>query len=152
MNDEAHFYLNGFIYKQNSRNMVYILLFHFFLWKIRLILTINTVQYCTKFINFVRPAVANNPQMWFQQDEVTAQQVRETVALLRAFFGELINPRRSDFNWSPHSFVWAYLKERVYVNKLRTFLELKTKICNTIRAPTRDISQKQWKIFWKSTT
>ncbi|CAK9820285.1 hypothetical protein ANTPLA_LOCUS10537 [Anthophora plagiata] len=82
--------------------------------------------------------------MWFQQDGATVHTARETMALLRDIFGERIISRNSDFNWPPRSpdltapdcFLWAYLKERVYVNKLATIPQLKTNIRNEIRAIT----------------
>ena len=36
--------------------------------------------------NFVRPAVENHPQIWFQQDGTTAHTARVTMALLRDIF------------------------------------------------------------------
>ncbi|CAK9832753.1 hypothetical protein ANTRET_LOCUS9537 [Anthophora retusa] len=56
----------------------------------------------------------------------------------------IVLTQRADFNWpsrspdltAPDCFLWAYLKERVYVNKPATIPQLKTNIRNEIRAIT----------------
>lgn len=63
------------------------------------------------------------------------------MALLRQIFGQRIISRNSEINWPARSpdlsacdyFLWGYLKERVYVNKPRTILELKANIVAEIR-------------------
>jgi len=94
--------------------------------------------------------VENHPNLWFQQDGATAHTAGASMALLRDIFGERIISRTSDFNWpprspdltAPDSFLWGYLKERVYVNKPRTILQLKTNIRNEIMAITPEILRK----------
>ncbi|CAK9799249.1 Transposable element Tc3 transposase [Anthophora plagiata] len=170
MSDEAHFELNGFVNKQNCRiwatenpravhqrqlhplkctvwcgiSSERIIGPYFFESEAGDAVTINAAQYQAMLENFLRPAVENHPQLWFQQDGATAHTARETMALLRDIFGERIISRNSDFNWPPRSpdltapncFLWAYLKERLYVNKPATTPQLKTNIRNEIRAIT----------------
>lgn len=176
MSDEAHFHLNGFVNKQNCRiwstenpREIHQRQLHprkctvwcgisseriygpyFFENEVGAAITINAVQYRTMLENFLRPAVENNPQLWFQQDGATAHTARQTMALLQDIFGERIISRRSDFNWPPRSpdltapdfFLWGYLKERVYVNKPETILQLKNNIREEIRAITPEILRK----------
>jgi len=90
--------------------------------------------------NFLRPALADNPEMWFQQDRATTHTAPATMQFLRQIFGERLISKNSGFNWparsdltSPNYFLWGYLKERVYVNKPRTFQQLKENIRVEIR-------------------
>lgn len=176
MSDEAHFHLNGFVNRQNSRiwatenpRVVHQRELHplrctvwcgvsseriygpyFFETAAGVAVNVTGAQYRIMLENFLMPAVANHPHMWFQQDGATAHTARDTMVLLREIFGERIISRRSDFNWpsrspdltAPDCFLWAYLKERVYVNKPATIRELKTNIRNEIRAITPEILRK----------
>lgn len=176
MSDEAHFHLNGFVNKQNSRiwatenprtvhqqqlhplkctvwcgvSSERIIGPYFFENAHGASATVNGAEYRTMLDNFLRPAVENHPQLWFQQDGATAHTARDTMALLRDLFGERIISRRSDFNWPPRSpdltapdcFLWGYLKERVYVNKPATIPQLKQNIRNEIQAITPEILRK----------
>ena len=84
---------------------------------------INGVLYRTMVENFLCPAVEDNQEVWFQQDEATVHTVRATMDLL--IFGVRIIPKIPEFVWplrspdltAPDFFLWGYLKERVYVNK-----------------------------------
>lgn len=62
----------------------------------------------------------------------TAYTARETMTLLREIFGYRIISRFSNFNWPPRSpdltFLWSYLKGKVYANKPRTIQRLKVNI------------------------
>lgn len=112
--------------------------------------TVTGARYRPMLQNFLRPAVQNYPQLWFQQDGATAHTARETMAILQDIFGDLIISRRSAFSWpsrspdlsSPDSFLWGYLKERVYVNKPQTIAQLKNNIRDEIRATTPEILRK----------
>jgi hypothetical protein len=103
--------------------------------------TVNGERYRFMIENFLRPALENRPGMWFQQDGATAHTARDTMALLRQIFGERIISRNSEIFWparspdltAPDYFLWGFLKERVYVNKPETILELKANIVAEIR-------------------
>ena len=113
-------------------------------------ISVNGDRYRAMLENFVRPAVENHPQIWFQQDGATAHTARATMALLRDIFGERIISRTSNFNWPPRSpdltapdcFLWGYLKGKVYVNKPRTIEELKTNIRDEINNITPEVLRK----------
>ncbi|KZC15025.1 hypothetical protein WN55_08618 [Dufourea novaeangliae] len=119
MSDEAHFELNGFVNKQNCRiwatenpravhqqqlhplkctvwcgiSSERIIGPYFFENEAGNAITINAAQYRAMLENFLRPAVENHPQLWFQQGGATAHTARETMALLRDIFGERIISR-----------------------------------------------------------
>ena len=107
--------------------------------------TVTAHRYQQMIENCLRPAIQDNPEMWFQQDGATAHTARQSVALLRGLFGERLISRFSGFNWpsrspdltTPDFFLWGYLKERVYVNNPRTIQELK----NNIRHEIRELEQ-----------
>lgn len=176
MSDEAHFQLNGFVNKQNCRiwatenpRAVHQRQLHPLKCTVwcgisseRIIgpyffentrgdgVTVNGALYRTMLENFLRPAVQNHPQLWFQQDGATAHTARDTMAVLRDIFGDRIISRRSVFSWPPRSpdltapdcFLWGYLKEKVYVNKPQTIPQLKNNIRDEIRAITPEILRK----------
>lgn len=176
MSDEAHFTLNGFVNKQNSRiwakenpRSIHQRELHalkctvwcgvssekiygpyFFENEVGATITVNGAQYRALLENFLRPAVQNRPELWFQQDGATPHTASDTMDLVRDIFGDQIISRRSNFNWPPRSpdltapdcFLWAYLKERVYVNKPATIPQLKTNIRNEILSITPEILRK----------
>uniref|UniRef100_A0A8D8SNF8 DUF4817 domain-containing protein n=2 Tax=Cacopsylla melanoneura TaxID=428564 RepID=A0A8D8SNF8_9HEMI len=161
MSDEAHFHLNGFVNKQNCRiwakenpRVIHERQLHplkctvwcgvtadrvigpyFFENEDGNSITVDGTRYRAMINNFLRPAVENHPQIWFQQDGATPH-TAGTISENR------IISRNSDFPWPPCSpelsapdfFLWAYLKERVYVNKPRTIQQLKNNITQEIQA------------------
>jgi hypothetical protein len=52
-------------------------------------------------------------------------------------FGDLTWPSRSPGLTAPDYFLWGYLKEKVFANRLHTIEELKTAIHREIRAIPR---------------
>ncbi|XP_023311192.1 uncharacterized protein LOC111692289 [Anoplophora glabripennis] len=176
MSDEAHFQLNGFVNRQNCRiwatenprvvqqrqlhplkctvwcgiSSERIIGPYFFENEHGVAVSITGVRYRTMLENFLRPAVENHPQVWFQQDGATAHTARDTMALLRDTFGERIISRTSDFNWPPRSpdltapdfFLWGYLKGKVYINKPRTIQQLKNNIRDEINNITPEVLRK----------
>ncbi|KOX73206.1 hypothetical protein WN51_01799 [Melipona quadrifasciata] len=50
--------------------------------------------------NFLRTAVEDNQEVWFQQDEATAHTTRAT---MRKIFGERIILKNVEFVWLPRS-------------------------------------------------
>ncbi|CAK9834549.1 hypothetical protein ANTRET_LOCUS11064 [Anthophora retusa] len=137
--DEAHFWLNGFVNKQNCR-----------IWG-----ESNPQQYqesplhpekLTVWCGFWSDGVIGpyifrneNGQMWFQQDGATCHTSGVTLELQEKFPGLVIS-RRSDVEWPPRScdltpldcFLWGYVKSLVYGNKPITIDQLENNIVKTI--------------------
>ena len=112
--------------------------------------SVKGVRYRTMLENFLRSAVENHHQVWFQRDGATAHTTRDTMSLLRNIFGERIISRTSDFNWPPRSpnltapdcFLWGYLKEKVHIDKSRTIEQLKSNIRDEINNITPEVLRK----------
>ena len=91
--------------------------------------------------NFLKLAIQNRRDLWFQQDGVTLHTAKESMQLLRQYFENKIISHFGDVNWPLHSpdltspdfFLWGYLKERVFINKPRTLEVLKENIRQEIR-------------------
>lgn len=162
MSDEAHFCLNGCINKQNNRfwgksnpREIHHHQLHpqkctvwcgvmadrvigpyFFENEEGQAEKINGARYRTMLEMFLRPAIQDNQQIWFQQDGATAHTAKPTMKILREIFGKRIISKNSEFNWPPRSpdltapdfFLWGYLKNRVYINKPKTIQDLKDNI------------------------
>jgi len=176
MSDEAHFHLNGFVNKQNCRiwasenprcvlqrqtyplrctvwcgvTSARIIGPYFFENQYDHAVSVTGDRYRTMIENFLVPAVANTPLMWFQQDGATVHTARASIDLLRKTFGERIISRNADFSWPPRSpdltapdyFLWGYLKDRVYANKPNTIEALKHNIAHEVRAIQPEILKK----------
>ncbi|GFY73853.1 hypothetical protein TNIN_348381 [Trichonephila inaurata madagascariensis] len=52
--------------------------------------TISGASYRSMIENFLRPMAQQIPNLWFQQDGVTAHTARQTMDLLREIFGECL--------------------------------------------------------------
>ena len=82
--------------------------------------------------------------MWFQQNGAKAHTAREGMQLLWKCLNGKIISRFGDINrpscppdlTSPDFFLWGYLKEKVFVNKLQSLIELKKNITREIRPET----------------
>ena len=80
-------------------------------------------------------------EFWFQQDGATAHSASETITILKAAFPGCLISRFGDFSWpprspdltSPDSFLWCYLKGKVYLNKPNTLQEVEKNIIEGIR-------------------
>ena len=87
---------------------------------------------------------------WFQRDGATALTARETMAILRAAFSGRLISRFGDFSW-PDSFIWGYLKGKVYLNKSNTLQEIKNNIIEEISlinsAVLESVSEKNAHLF-----
>ncbi|GFU84823.1 putative transposable element [Trichonephila clavipes] len=103
--DEAHFWLNSYVNKQNCR-----------IWS-----EANTQV----------PKLNNHDvqELWFQQDGATFHTARATIDLLKDTFGDRLISRFGPVNWIPRScditpldyFLWGYVKSLVYADKPQTF-------------------------------
>ncbi|GFX37974.1 DDE_3 domain-containing protein [Trichonephila clavipes] len=130
-NDEAHFWLNGYVNKQNCRiwseanPQVYVetplhpekLTVWCALWAGGIIgpyffkndeghnVTVNGDRYRAMITNFFIPELNNHDvqELWFQQDGATCHTARATIDLLKDTFGDRLISRFGPVNWPPRS-------------------------------------------------
>ncbi|GFT67189.1 hypothetical protein TNCV_783411 [Trichonephila clavipes] len=124
--DEAHFWLNGYVNKQNCRisseanpqvyvetplhpeklfRALYGLVESFFKNDEGHNVTVNGDRYRAMITNFFIPELNNHDvqELWFQQDGATCQTARATIDLLKDTFGDRIISRFGPVNWPPRS-------------------------------------------------
>ncbi|GFW33007.1 transposable element Tc3 transposase [Trichonephila clavipes] len=129
--DEAHFWLNGYVNKQNCRiwseanPQVYVetplhpekLIVWCALWAGGIIgpyffkndeshyVTVNGDRYRAMITNFFIPELNNHDvqELWFQQDGTTCHTARATIDLLKDTFGDRLISRFGPVNWPPRS-------------------------------------------------
>ncbi|GFX45765.1 DDE_3 domain-containing protein [Trichonephila clavipes] len=125
--DEAHFWLNGYVNKQNCRiwseanPQVYVetplhpekLTVWYALWAGRIIgpyffkndeghnVTVNGDRYRAMITNFFIPELNNHDvqELWFQKDGATCHTARATIDLLKDTFGDRLISRFGPVNW-----------------------------------------------------
>ncbi|GFW70036.1 uncharacterized protein TNCV_1404891 [Trichonephila clavipes] len=129
--DEAHFWLNSYVNKQNCRiwseanSQVYV--------ETPLHPEKLTV-WCALWDGGIIGAV------WFQQDGATCHTARATIDLLKDTFGDRLISRFGPVNWTPRScdltlldyFLWGYVKSLVYADKPQTVDHLEDNIRRVI--------------------
>ncbi|GFW80017.1 transposase [Trichonephila clavipes] len=129
--DETHFWLNGYVNKQNCRiwseanPKVYVetplhpekLTFWCALWDSGIIgpyffkndeghnVTVNGDRYRAMITNFFIPELNNHDvqELWFQQDGATCHTARATIDLLKDTFGDRLISRFGLVNWPSKS-------------------------------------------------
>ncbi|GFW95803.1 DUF4817 domain-containing protein [Trichonephila clavipes] len=129
--DEAHFWLNGYVNKQNCRTwseanpQVYVetplhpekLTVWCALWAVGIIgpyffkndeghnVTVNGDRYRAMITKFFIPELNNHDvqELWFQQDSATCHTARATIDLLKDTFGDRLISRFGPVNWPPRS-------------------------------------------------
>ncbi|GFX87674.1 transposable element Tc3 transposase [Trichonephila clavipes] len=129
--DEAHFWLNDYVNKQNCRiwseanTQVYVetplhpekLTVWCALWAGGIIgpyffkndeghnVTVNGDRYRAMITNFFIPELNNHDvqELWFQQDGATCHTARATIDLLKDTFGDRLISRFGPVNWPPRS-------------------------------------------------
>ncbi|GFX05407.1 putative transposase [Trichonephila clavipes] len=124
--DEAHFWLNGFVNKQNCRiwseanprvyvetplhpeklfGELYGLVESFFKNDEGHNVTVNGDRYRAMITNFCIPELNNHDvqELWFQQDGATCHTARATIDLLKVTFGDRLISRFGPVNWPPRS-------------------------------------------------
>ncbi|GFX92487.1 transposable element Tc3 transposase [Trichonephila clavipes] len=140
--DEAHFWLNGYVNKQNCRiwsednPQVYVETpLH------REKLTVWCALWAGGIIGpyFFKNDEGHN-ELWFQQDDTTCHTARATIDLLKDTFGDHLISRFGPVNWPPRScdltpldyFLWGYVKSLVYADKPQTLDHLEDNIHRVI--------------------
>ncbi|GFU00500.1 histone-lysine N-methyltransferase SETMAR [Trichonephila clavipes] len=117
--NEAHFWLNGYVNKQNCR-----------IWsKANPQVYVETPLHPEKLT-----------ELWFQQDGATCHTARATIDLLKDTFGDRLISRFGPVNWPPRScdltpldyFLWGYVKSLVYADKPQTLEHLEDNIRRVI--------------------
>ncbi|GFT42554.1 transposable element Tc3 transposase [Trichonephila clavipes] len=131
VSDEAHFWLNGYVNKQNCRiwseanPQVYVetplhpekLTVWCALWAGGIFgpyffkndeghnVTVNGDRYTAMITDFFIPELHSHdvPELWFQQDGTTCHTARATIDLLRDTFGDRLISRFGPVNWPPRS-------------------------------------------------
>ncbi|GFW05479.1 uncharacterized protein TNCV_436601 [Trichonephila clavipes] len=129
--DEAHFWLNGYVNKQNCRiwseanPQMYVetplypetLTVWYALWAGGVIgpyffkndechnVTVNGDRYRAMITNFFIPELNNHDvqELWFQHDGATCHTARATIDLLKDMFAERLISRFGPVNWPPRS-------------------------------------------------
>ncbi|GFX28339.1 transposase [Trichonephila clavipes] len=129
--DEAHFWLSGYVNKQNCRiwseanPQLYVetplhlekLTVWCALWAGGIIgpyffindeghnVTVNGDRYRAMITNFFIPELSNHDvqELWFQQDGATCHTARATIDLLKDTFGDRLISRFGPVNWPPRS-------------------------------------------------
>ncbi|GFW79381.1 hypothetical protein TNCV_2477881 [Trichonephila clavipes] len=140
--DEAHFWLNGYVNKQNCR-----------IWS-----EANPQVYVETLLHPEKPTVwcalwaggiigpyffkndEGHNELWFQQDGATCHTARATIDLLKDTFGDRLISRFGPVNWPPRScdltpldyFLWGYVKSLVYADKPQTLDHLEDNIRRVI--------------------
>ncbi|GFW48867.1 DUF4817 domain-containing protein [Trichonephila clavipes] len=133
--DEAHFWLNGYVNEQNCR-----------IWsEANPQVYVETPLHPEKLTvwcalwagGIIGPYFFKNDEghnvtvkeLWFQQDGATCHTACATIDLLKDTFSESLISRFGPVNWRPRScdltpldyFLWGYVKSLVYANKPQTF-------------------------------
>ncbi|GFT83458.1 transposable element Tc3 transposase [Trichonephila clavipes] len=115
--DEAHFWLNGYVNKQNCR-----------IWS-----EANPQEYAKTPLH---PEKTDCLELWFQQDGATCHKARDTIDLLKDTFGDRLISRFGPVNWPPRScdltpldyLLWGYVKPLIYADKSQTLDHLEDNI------------------------
>ncbi|GFU85984.1 DUF4817 domain-containing protein [Trichonephila clavipes] len=120
--DEAHFWLNGYVNKQNCR-----------IWS-----EANPQVYVETPLHPEK--LTDVQELWFPQDGATCHTARATIDLLKDTFGDRLISRFGPVNWPPRScdltlldyFLWSYVKSLVYADKPQTLNHLEDNIRRVI--------------------
>ncbi|GFU84584.1 uncharacterized protein TNCV_1526361 [Trichonephila clavipes] len=144
--DEAHFWLNGYVNKQNCRiwseanPQVYV---ETPLHPEKLTVCPRVAEQCDVNIKSINQPELNKhdvQELWFQQDGATCHTARATIDLLKDTFGDRLISRFGPVNWPPRScdltpldyFLWGYVKSLVYADKPQTLDHLEDNIRRVI--------------------
>ncbi|GFX41359.1 putative transposable element [Trichonephila clavipes] len=121
---EAHFWLNGYVDKQNCR-----------IWS-------EANPQVALITNFFIPELNNHDvqELWVQQGGATCHTASATIDILKDTFGDRLISRFGPVNWPPRScdltpldyFLWGYVKSLVYADKPQTLDHLEDNIRRVI--------------------
>ncbi|GFV82190.1 uncharacterized protein TNCV_2790881 [Trichonephila clavipes] len=130
--DQAHFWLNGYVNKQNCR-----------IWSEAnpqvYVETPLHPEKLTVWCDLLAGGIIG-PYLWFQQDGATCLTARATIDLLKDTFGDRLISRFGPVNWPPRScdltpldyFLWGYVKSLVYPDTPQTLDHFKDNIRRVI--------------------
>ncbi|GFX13618.1 uncharacterized protein TNCV_1921311 [Trichonephila clavipes] len=145
--EEAHFWLNGYVNKQNCRiwseanPQVYVETpLHPEKLTVWCALWAGGIIGPYFFKNDEGHNVTVNGELWFQQDGTACHTARATIDLLKDTFGDRLISRFGPVNWPPRScdltlldyFLWGYVKSLVYADKPQTLDHLEDNIRRVI--------------------
>ncbi|GFV57939.1 putative transposable element [Trichonephila clavipes] len=131
--DEAHFWLIGYVNKQNCRicseanPQAYIETpLHSEKLTGALYGLVESLDRTSS--KTMKATTLQSMELWFQQDGETCHTARATIDLLKDTFGDGLNSRFGPVNWPPRScnltpldyFLWGYVKSLVYADKPQT--------------------------------
>ncbi|GFV31782.1 transposable element Tc3 transposase [Trichonephila clavipes] len=128
--DEAHFWFNGYVNKQNCR-----------IWsEANPQVYVETPLHPEKLTVWCGLWAGGILELWFQQDGATCHTARATIDLLKDTLGDGLISRFGPVNWPPRScdltpldyFLWGYVKSWVYADTLQTLDHLKDNIRRVI--------------------
>ncbi|GFX54215.1 hypothetical protein TNCV_2338491 [Trichonephila clavipes] len=133
--DEAHFWLNGYVNKQNCR-----------IWseadpQVYVETPLHPEKLTVWCALWAGGIIDHDVQeLWFQQDGATCHTARATIDLLKDTFGDRLISRFGPVNWPPRScdltpleyFLWGYVKSLVYADKPQTLDHLENNIHRVI--------------------
>ncbi|GFU20104.1 uncharacterized protein TNCV_1192381 [Trichonephila clavipes] len=160
--DEAHFWLNGYVNKQNCRTrseanpQVYV--------ETPLHPEKLTVWCALWASGIIGPYFFKNNEghneLWFQQDGATCHTARATIDLLKDTFGDRLISRFGPVNWPPRScdltpldyFLWGYVKLLVYADKPQTLDHLEDNIRRVIADTATNVGKSHRKLTSDWTT
>ncbi|GFX59933.1 DUF4817 domain-containing protein [Trichonephila clavipes] len=135
--NEAHFWLNGYVNKQNCR-----------IWseanpQVYVETPLHPEKLTGALYGLVESFFKNDEghnELWFQQDGTTCHTARATIDLLKDTFGDHLISRFGPVNWPPRScdltpldyFLWGYVKSLVCADKPQTPYHLEDNIRRVI--------------------
>ena len=103
--------------------------------------TVNSDRYLklrlkNKFLPALQRKGVHIADVWFQQDGAAPHAAQVVLSWLEKTFGDRFISFKTEKVWPPHSpdlnpldfFLWVYLKEKVYIPKPETLVELKSAI------------------------
>ncbi|GFY30986.1 uncharacterized protein TNCV_1629591 [Trichonephila clavipes] len=147
--DEAPFWLNGYVNKQNCR-----------IWSeanpqvyVETPLHPEKLTVLVRFMGWWNPSsktMKATTELWFQQDGATCHTARATIGLLKDTFSDRLISRFGPVNWPPRScdltpldyFLWGYVKSVVYADKPQTLDHLEDNIRRVIADIRRQMLEK----------
>ena len=100
--------------------------------------SVNGLRYRTMINEFLWPKLEDMDMddVCFQLDGATYYKSGETIGFLREKFPSRVISRNGDYNWPPRlceltpldSFLWGYVRDKVYFDAPQSIQELKKKI------------------------